>query len=40
MIMQNNFLNPNPNQSTIVSKSNENNNRNNSLPKESDDKEQ
>jgi hypothetical protein len=40
MIMQNNFLNSNPNQSTIVSKSNENNNGNNSLIKESDDKEQ
>ena len=40
MIMQNNFLNSNLNQSTIVSKSNENNNGNNSLPKESDDKEQ
>ncbi len=39
MIMQNNFLNSNLNQSTIVSKSNENNNGNNSLPKESDDKE-
>ena len=40
MIMQNNFLNSNLNQSTIVSKSNENNNGNNSLIKESDDKEQ
>ena len=40
MIMQNNFLNSNPNQSTIVSKSNENNNGNNSLIKESDNKEQ
>jgi hypothetical protein len=39
MIMQNNFLNSNLNQSTIVSKSNENNNGNNSLPKESDNKE-
>ena len=40
MIMQNNFLNSNLNQSTIVSKSNENNNGNNSLIKESDIKEQ